>query len=429
MAEQDNIYTIDNSVRMISALSYATAALTDLDYIYSRFSSGVSKMTRGILAPEILAPDRLASILDDLDKVNLRALWPSTDPFIPLFYKFSTVVPVKTSSFMFYILIPLYPEPNTDMSLYRVTALPYPFKSNVTISYGELPSFFAIAADHSLHTDLSNADLENCRQLNSLYFCNEVRPLYKGSHPSCTFALYTNVNIDKHCAKHASPNLLRPLVIRDDNRWLYATSYDVHVTVVCPAKQTATIKLEIGVGSIEVPKNCRINSPFAQLPTAQEVQRLGVEMVNYTHVRPFNISLTEQEHETINLFNDSLYRDILALTGSPIPLHSLGQEIGQLRIIQQNRLHAAIVSRYAFSISIAVVVIVLCLLICGCYVRKVLKEDRDSTGRPRSSGGNPLINLFITRNRENTPTHTYTRNANQPQELPASRGPEGRTRL
>ena len=432
--QQDNIYTLDNSVRMISALSYATSAMNDLDYIFSRFSSGVSKMTRGILAPEILAPDRLAAILDDLDKVNLRALWPSTDAYIPLFYKFSTVVPVKTDTFMFYVLIPLYPEPNTDMSLYRVTALPYPFKSNVTISYGELPSFFAIAADHSLHTDLSNADLENCRQLNSLYFCNEVRPLYKGSHPSCTFALYTNVNIAKHCAKHVSPNLARPLVIRDDNRWLYATSYDIYVTVVCPAKQTATIKLDIGVGSIEIPQKCRINSPFAQLPTAQEVKRLGVEMVNYTLVRPFNISLTEQEHETIHLFNDTLYKDLLALTGSPIPLHSLGQEIGQLRLIQKSRVHAAIVSRYAFSISITVTALILCMIICGCYIRRVLKEDRDDTGRPRTSGGNgnPLINLFVTRNRdnrENTPTHvTYTRSAH-PHEHQESRDlPAGRIR-
>ena len=171
---------------------------------------------------------------------------------------------------MFYILIPLFPEPNTGMSLYKVTALPYPFKSNVTISYGNLPPFFAVSNDHSLHTDLTNADLENCRQLQTLYYCNEVRPLYKSSHPSCTYALYTNIGIEKHCSKHASPNLLRPIVIRDDDRWLYATSYNVHITVVCPSK-TTKVELEVGVGSIEIPTNCRINSPFAQLPTAQEI--------------------------------------------------------------------------------------------------------------------------------------------------------------
>ena len=122
----------------------------------------------------------------------------------------------------------------------------------------------------------------------------------------------------------------------------------------------------------------------------------------------------------------------MALTGSPIPLHSLGQEIGQLRLIQKSRVHAAIVSRYAFSISITVIALILCMIICGCYIRKVLREDRDSTGRPRVDGGNgngnPLINLFVTRNRDNrehTPTHvTYTRSAQEQQEsrdLPAGR--------
>ena len=51
---QENIYSLDNSVRMISALSYATSAMNDLDYIYSRFSKGIGSMTRGMLSPEIL---------------------------------------------------------------------------------------------------------------------------------------------------------------------------------------------------------------------------------------------------------------------------------------------------------------------------------------------------------------------------------------
>ena len=412
--QQESIYTLDNSIRMISALNYATTAMSDLDYIYSRFSQGISKMTRGVLSPEIFPPDKLVKILDELDKVGLRALWPSNDQFIPLYYKFSTVLPVKTDVFMFYILIPLFPEPNTGMSLYKVTALPYPFKSNVTISYGNLPPFFAVSNDHSLHTDLTNADLENCRQLQTLYYCNEVRPLYKSSHPSCTYALYTNIGIEKHCSKHASPNLLRPIVIRDDDRWLYATSYNVHITVVCPSK-TTKVELEVGVGSIEIPTNCRINSPFAQLPTAQEIQRVGMEVVNFTLVRPFNISLSEQEHEIIKIFNDSLYQDILALTGSPVPLHSLSAEIGQLRNIQHHRLQTAVQSHYAFVISISVVILIGGIIVCVCYARRALKENRDRTGKPIGGLGNPIINFRTTPReyRQMTPRNSQGRGDTQ----------------
>ena len=126
-----------------------------------------------------------------------------------------------------------------------------------------------------------------------------------------------------------------------------------------------------------------------------------MEIVNFTLVTPFNISLTEQEHKLIQIFNDSLYQDILALTGSPVPLHSLSQEIGQLRDIQQHRLQTAVRSHYALSISSAVIIIIVCIILCTCYVKRVLNENRDTTGRPLSR--KPLRNFF-TDYREYRPT-------------------------
>ena len=387
---QQSVYTLDNSVRMISALSYASTAMNDLDYIYNRFSTGIGAMTRGVLSPEILPPTKLISILDELNKVNLRALWPSTDPYIPLYYKFSSVLPVKTDIFLFYVLLPLYPEPNNEMNLFKVTALPFPINPNVTISYGELPPFFAISADHSLHSDLLNADLENCRQLSSIYFCDEARPLFTSNYPSCTYSLYTGLKVDKYCDKHVGTSLLRPLVLRDSDRWLYATSSPMHMTIVCPSK-TTTVSLDIGVGSIETPSTCRITSPFAQLPTAKNIKRLGTEVVNFTLIRPFNISLSDSEKLTVGIFNDTLYQDILSLTGSPVPLHSLSQEIGQLRTIQQHRVHAATQSHYALILSLTATIVIILTIVLSCYMKRVLKENRDRFGAP---SGNPIINLF-----------------------------------
>lgn len=220
-SEQQSIYTLENSVRMISALSYAASSINDLDYLYNRFSKGLNSMSRGVFSPEILPPAKLVNIIDELNKVNLRALWPSTDPFIPLYYKFASVLPVRSDMFMFYVMLPLYPEPNTVLDLFKVTALPFPIQSNVTISYGQLPSFFAVSSDHALHSDLNNDDLENCKRFNSIYFCHEARGLYKSNYPSCTYSLYTGLNVDKYCRKHVGTNLKRPLILRDNDRWLY----------------------------------------------------------------------------------------------------------------------------------------------------------------------------------------------------------------
>ena len=408
-SEHDSIYTLENSVRMISAISYAASSINDLDYLYHKFTTGLNAMTRGVLSPEILPPVKLVKIIDELNKVNLRALWPSTDPFIPLYYKFASVLPIKAETFMFYVMIPLYPEPKTVLDLFKVTALPFPIQSNVTISYGPMPSFFAVSPDHALHTDLSNADLENCKRFNSIYFCHEARSLYKSNYPSCTFSLYTGLNIDQHCRTHVGTNLERPLIIRDNDRWLYATSSSIHMTVVCPSK-TTTIKLDIGVGFIEIPSNCRVNSQFAQLPTSQNIKRLGTEVLNFTLIRPFNISLSEQEHSIVNIFNDSLYQDILSLTGNPVPLHSLSQEIGQLRTIQKHRIQAATQSHYALIMSLAVVIIIILMIILACYLKRVLKENRDRFGAPSN---NPIINL-LTPNRTYRPVNNpVTFNANE----------------
>ena len=141
-ASLDHMLDINSALHMISAISYASSALRDLDYKFGRFVDGLNKMNRGFLAPEIMSPDHLGLIIGSLSNKNLRPLWPATGEFINMYYRFAEVIPINTNNFFYFVTLPLLPQPDTQLNLYSVKYLPYPVSDNVTISFGTMPPFF-----------------------------------------------------------------------------------------------------------------------------------------------------------------------------------------------------------------------------------------------------------------------------------------------
>ena len=137
----DEIYDLNNSIRMISAISYASSALRDLDYKFSRFISGLTELNRGFLSEKIIKPEHLQTIIAKLIDRNLRPLWPPTREYIQLYYRFSEIMKINTNKYMYLLMIPLLPDPVTELELYSLKTLPYPVSNNITISYGEIPFF------------------------------------------------------------------------------------------------------------------------------------------------------------------------------------------------------------------------------------------------------------------------------------------------
>ena len=362
---EEQLFEVSNAINMISSISYASSAIADLTYEFSRFSKGLSAMIRGSLAPEILPSTNLASIINELNlHSHTRTLWPASAAYLPLYYKMAQVVPLNYQEFLFLVLIPLMPDSNSQMSLYRVSSLPYPVNTNVTISYGALSPYFAVSADHQLYTVMSDNDLAACRKFSSLHYCDHPRPLLKNTAPSCEYAFYTGINVGTVCHKHIGPKLSKPLFTRTPTRWLYATSDEFALTMVCPSG-TRTLKIDVGVGAINLPKKCRGSSEYIVLPTTLSLERSETERINFTTVQPFHLEITDDENELVQHFsNDSLYKDILSLNGKAIPLSSLKNEIGQLRVIQRNRERA-----YQYSLSATWVSIILTIVISiSCVV-------------------------------------------------------------
>ena len=353
------IFEISNVLNMVSSISYAASAVMDLTYEFGRVSTGLTTMVRGKLAAEILPSKNLAKIINELNLQNTRTLWPSSARYLPLFYKFAQVICINYKEFIFLVLLPLLPEDNAQLSLYRVSSLPYPLNKNLTLGYGQLAPYFAITQDHQLYSTLTDNDLSSCHRFSSLYYCDHPKPLMKSTAPSCEYAFFTQRDIDVSCEKHISPKLPRPLFIRTPTNWLYATSRPFALTVVCPSG-TRTITVEIGVGAINLPQKCRASSDFALLPITMTLERSTLEVINFTAVVPFKLDLNANELALVDQFsNDTLYQDILHLNGKDIPLSSLKNEIGQLRIIQRTRMQAYQYSMSATWLSLVLFIIII----------------------------------------------------------------------
>ena len=334
---------------------------------------------------------------------------------MPLYYKFSEVIPLNLDNFLFLILVPLVPDPASELNLFAVTQLPYPLSANVTVSYGALAPYLGVSKDHELYTTLKEVDLQNCRKMSSLHFCNDVRPLYKSTSTSCLYALFTNLNVNTHCPKHVSQGLKQPLIVKDGPRWLYATNSDEYITIVCP-QETRTLLLKIGVGALDIPSGCRVSSNFALLPVSQNFRQSKARRVNISLIEPFHLELSDPEVVILDKFKtDTLYQDILSLTGAPIPITSLKHELGSLREIQKMRYLASHTSTFAGITSVVIIAIFVITGGCCCWWLSVIKENRDRFGHPYQGDPGFLVRIrdhisrSITTHQERRYRATHTR--------------------
>ena len=120
------IPTINSNLEIVSTISYCSSAITDYDFIVSRFITGLNSMNRGVLSSEILPLSKLTEIIAGLSQSNLRPLWPATPEFINYYYKFVSVLPVNDNKLSFVALLPLLSHQNANLHLYSVKNLPIP---------------------------------------------------------------------------------------------------------------------------------------------------------------------------------------------------------------------------------------------------------------------------------------------------------------
>ena len=384
LKQTQEVFTISNTLALVSAISYVGTAISDLTHTFDKFSQGLEVMLKGTLSPDLFSANELMSVINELDSKNIRALWPGSPSYVGLFFKFCTVVSVNARQLTFLVLLPLLPEPNGELDLYRISSLPFPLNENVTVSYGELSPYLGVSKDHQLYLTLSEVDLAGCRQFASIFYCDKPMPLYRNTRQAaCEYALYVNRSIDISCVKHLSPNLPRPLLMKSDTSWLYATSFSFDLTVVCP-EGTSTVKVQMGVGSIDLPPRCRASTTFAMIPTSKSIRRDVTTVIEFTSVLPFKVNFSQQELGVVEKFtSDILFQDLLNFDSRPVPMTALNNELGELRNIQFQRLKSSRTSALAgyTSLGLVIFIIVSCSMVAFCWYlmrrnQRLVEEER-----------------------------------------------------
>ena len=389
LKQTQEVFTISNTLALVSAISYVGTAISDLTHTFDKFSQGLEVMLKGTLSPELFSANELMAVINELDSKNIRSLWPGSPSYVGLFFKFCTVVSLNARQLTFLVLLPLLPEPNGELDLYRISSLPFPVNENVTLSYGELAPYLGVSKDHQLYLTLSEVDLASCRQFASIFYCDKPMPLYRNNRrASCEYALYVNRSIDISCVKHLSPHLPRPLLMKSENSWLYATSYGFDLTVVCP-ESTSTVKVQMGVGAIDLPPRCRASTDFAMIPTSKSIRRDETTVIDFTSVLPFRINFSQQEMGVVQKFtSDVLFQDLLNFNGRPVPMTALNNELGELRTIQFQRLRSSKTSAMAgwTSLGLIIFILVSCSVVAFCWYlmrrnQRLVEEERERGDR------------------------------------------------
>ena len=363
------VYDLTNTVSFISVIGYCSSSITDLDLYIRQLEMGLTKMLKGELVPSIYPPEKLSAIIESISLSNLRPLWPPTEQYLALYYKFARVTPISGDQFIFLVQLPLLSEPHMQLRLYKVTALPYPIDANITITYGTLLPYFAITNDLEYYMEVDNKFIQTCRTSSSLYYCQEALVLYKKSAPSCLYSLYVKADQDKHCVKHVAPKLDRPLIQYSAyGTWYYASNQPLTLVATCPT-HTKNLHLPLGVGAIRIPSKCRVNSDMMLLPTVQSI-RHSPEHINLTHIIQFNVTLNTVERNLLGKFNDTTYKDLLALNKAPIPLAALVNDLGQLHLIKSTHVYTTVTSSYAAVLGTALLILLVCLLCAVWYMKR-----------------------------------------------------------
>ena len=386
--DKEDIYGLQQNLKFVSAISYAATAISELEFKFLNFIDGLKTLNAGYMSQKIIKPNMLMELVSKISEKSLRPLWPSTDEFTNLYYEFTHVLPIHTKGFFYLILLPLLPSPPNEMNLYKTNALPQPLNPNITVTYETMPRYFGISSDHGIHVSLEESDLKGCRFFNNLYYCNQPMALSKGSSFSCVYALFTKRNIKRVCKKHVSGPLNFPMIIKDKNTWLYATSNPTYITTVCPNKETRTDVLQVGVGRIAVPRNCRINSEQFLLPISGDIRSPETVIIHTTSIHRFNITLSSAEAKVITLFqNDSIYKGILEVVNKPIPLSSMTGELKELRSIRDRGKVSEHTSYIAVTISILLLIMLIIIIICFKWAQGALRDNRERVNN-REQGEN-----------------------------------------
>ena len=397
-------FTVVNSITLLSSLTYASEALGELRNKFINLKLGIDQMRKGYLNTDLVPPQTLLTIIQDIINQNLKSLWPATNEYVVQMYRYITVKSLPHNNLSFVIQIPLEGIPSIKLNLYKIVQIPHPIDKNLVINYSDLPKYFSISDDHSYYVETNS--LEACRNFEDLYVCPINQPIYTTEVNSCALALFKGAQSTDVCTKHFGPALTRPLVQRTAMGWMYSTSFNIKLTLICH-DSTTIVNLAIGSGVLNLPDKCRAVTRYFLIPA--NVNTHGRDLVkNISLVNPFKLKLTPLEWEDIALINNSqIGQQLIDMNNDRLPLKGLKEKVEQLKYVKSQRQIHRVTSNSGLTLGIICLILIIVLFTVICLFIRTARnnendmdnEDNDDNDNTNPSIREQIISEFINRKR------------------------------
>ena len=359
-----NSYTLAHAIILTNSLSYASSAISDISSQFLSLKIGLNKFKSGFLSPEIVPPSTILNLIDVITRKNLKPIYPSSQEYLPILYKFIRVDPIPLRPLTYIISIPLLGDPKINLGLYEVFNMPHPVNNRLTITYSGLPTYLAVSDDRRIYQEFQ--DMHSCRNHGSFYLCSKDMPVYRDEAPSCALSLFMQKD-DRVCERHFSGPLKKPLLVKSSVGWLYSVSQNQEISITCP-KNTTRVRIPTGSGRIHTESNCKISAKDFILPS--EAQPTGKALqFQASLVAPFKVSLTDDEVKKIDIMGSSdLLTNIMVLNEDKLPLDSLKSEVKNLAYIKKMRQINSITANAGMALStISFIGVVLIIMTMICF--------------------------------------------------------------
>ena len=376
-------YTLAHSVTMINSITYTSQAISDMANTFTNIKLGLEEMSQGRLSTHLMPPDIVLNIVQEIINKNLRAMFPATAEYLELWYAYIKIIPLPHSTLSFAISFPLEGDPHLNLKLYKIISLPHPISKDITLNYKNIPTYLAVSEDHTLYMEMNSINM--CKRHNDKYICPIETPIYKEPAQSCALALFKNKDSNKICNKFFGPRLQKPIVIKAEGTWIYATNQAFELILNCPTF-TNTLTIQIGSGTLNIEPNCRLTSKYFIIPSSLETHGHNIEK-KFGLIHKFNLTLSDVELKGIVALNSTpLLSELMAVSNNKLDTTRVNSEISKLNYISKIRQANTYTGSFGTAIgSISFIIIGILIFMMCCFWKVSVKETKIDTKKKRMS--------------------------------------------
>lgn len=292
-----------------------------LDNTY-KLVTGVTQLQKGILPSDLVSPDHLEEILEEISMV-LTEKFPQFKILFPhprQYYDTSlNLVYTSTTRFLYIkIQIPLA-DNSMIFDVYSIQSIPLTLTPNSSqfSQLTNIPDFLGVSQDRTFFVQLTTKQFSSCTSA-SLIQCSEVLPLIEKTEPTCTAAIFLNAPykmVHNICDFTLFPQIVNPV-----SYFLHTTETSIFVStnhfdwkLVCPTRLPAKLK---GCSLCEIPLHCTCAIAGQDFFLGANIQACLV-----------NATWESKEHTSNIMALYTLYQPIRNLTLTPVDFVKLQQQI------------------------------------------------------------------------------------------------------